>query len=273
MSPYIEWMRAAVTTEPMTILPGTVSSGLIVLCDHASNAFPPGYGTLGLPECELSRHIAYDIGAAGVTRQLAAQLQAPAVLSGYSRLLIDCNRGADDPTLIMKLSDGAIVEGNRHVDEAERDRRIANYYAPYHGAIKHLAETSLAAGIAPVLLSIHTFTPVWRGVPRKWHCGVLWDRDDRLPRLLLDALRTEGDLVVGDNEPYTGRLEGDCLWRHGTCRGLAHAIVEIRQDLVADAAGEARWAARLSGIMSGIFADASRRTALQRQIDVPNTFG
>lgn len=252
-------------TEPLTVIPGTVASGVVLLCDHASNAFPPELDRLGLPEGECLRHIAYDIGAAGLTRRLAGRLGAPAVLSGYSRLLIDCNRGADDPTLIMKLSDGAIVPGNRHVDAAEQARRIRLYYEPYHSAIDALIDQSLAAGIPPVLLSIHTFTPVWKGVPRPWHCGVLWDRDHRLPGPLLTALRAEPDLVVGDNQPYSGRLEGDCLCQHGTRRGLAHAIVEIRQDLVSDDAGEAHWAERLFGIMSHLFADPEARAGLARQ--------
>ena len=259
--------------EPVITVAGAPASGLILLCDHASNAFPPDLGTLGLPASELERHIAYDIGAAGVTRGMAARLGAAAVFSCYSRLVIDCNRGADDPTLIMKLSDGAIVDGNRHVDATERERRIAAYYAPYHAAIDREIDRSLAAGVVPVLVSIHTFTPIWRGVARAWHCGVLWDRDQRLSTPLIEALRAGGDLVVGDNEPYTGHLEGDCLYQHGTRRGLAHALIEIRQDLVGDEEGEAAWAERLSGIIDAIFADATRKRGLQTQLVGPNTLG
>lgn len=266
-------LKAAVGTEPVSSVAGSQASGLILLCDHASNAFPPDLGTLGLPASELERHIAYDIGAAGVTRGMAARLGAPAVLSCYSRLVIDCNRGMDDPTLIMRLSDGAIVAGNRHIDDRERQRRTAAYYAPYHAAIDREIDNSLAAGIVPVLVSIHTFTPIWRGVARPWHCGVLWDRDQRLSTPLIEALRANGDLVVGDNEPYTGHLEGDCMSQHGTRRGLPHALIEIRQDLVADADGEDAWAARLSGIITAIFADATRRRALQTQLVGPNTLG
>jgi predicted N-formylglutamate amidohydrolase len=235
--------------EAYSVVAGRADVGVVLVCDHAENSFPPEYGTLGLPAHELVRHIAYDIGAAAVTRQIAAALGAPAVLSRFSRLLIDPNRGADDPTLIMRLSDGAIVPGNRYLDAAEREKRIRLYYRPYHDAIDRVLDRCLAAGVPPAILSIHSFTEAWKGVPRPWHAAVLWDRDARLARPLLDALGAEGDLVVGDNEPYHGRLEGDCMWQHGTQRGLAHAIVEVRQDLIGDAAGQAAWGRRLSRIM------------------------
>jgi predicted N-formylglutamate amidohydrolase len=245
----------AETADAYTILPGRTDAGVLLVCDHAANAFPAGLGTLGVPAVELERHIAYDIGAAAVTRALSSKLSAPAVLTHFSRLLIDPNRGLDDPTLIMRLSDGAIIPGNRHLDAQERERRIRLYYAPYHQAIDRTLDACLSMGMPPAILSIHTFTEAWKGVPRPWHAGVLWDRDDRLARPLIAALEAEGDLVVGDNQPYTGRLEGDCMWQHGTMRGIAHAIVEIRQDLVRDAAGQDAWAARLARIMTSLLSD------------------
>lgn len=232
-----------------TRTPGRADAGLILLCDHASNALPDGYGTLGLPPCELQRHIAYDIGAAEVTLLLAALLGVPAVLSRYSRLLIDINRGADDPTLIMRLSDGAIVPGNRHACAVEREKRIRLYHEPYHDAIATLIAESMAAGVAPALLSLHSFTNIWKGIPRPWHVGILWDRDARLSAPLLAGLRADDDLVVGDNEPYSGHLPGDTLWRHGTERGLPHVLVEIRQDLIRDTAGQNAWAERMAGLL------------------------
>lgn len=234
--------------ETFEIVGGRADAGLVLVCDHGGNAFPPGYGTLGLPGAELERHIAYDIGAAAVTRALAAALGCPALVSRYSRLLIDLNRGADDPTLIMRLSDGAIVPGNRHLDVAEREHRLERYYKPYHAAIDAVLDACLAHR-PPAILSIHSFTPVWRGCPRPWHAAVLWDIDGRMARPLLEALRAEPRLTIGDNEPYSGALVGDTMWQHGTERGLAHALVEIRQDLIADAAGEAEWALRLARIM------------------------
>jgi predicted N-formylglutamate amidohydrolase len=231
----------------------------LVVCDHASNALPPGYGSLGLDAGEFSRHIAYDIGAGPVARLLAAKFGCPAVLARFSRLLIDLNRGADDPTLVMKLSDGAIIPANRDVDSfqnaGEFERRLTEFHEPYHAAVAGAIARALAGGAVPAILSIHSFTPVWRGVPRPWHAGILWDRDDRLPAPLLEGLRAEPGLVIGDNEPYSGELKGDCLYRHGTRNGLAHALVEIRQDLIADARGQEEWADRLARLVTRIAAD------------------
>jgi predicted N-formylglutamate amidohydrolase len=244
----------AESAEAYEILAGRTGAGLVLICDHACNALPDGYGTLGLHPDQLRRHIAYDIGAAEVTRRVAAALHAPAVLSRHSRLLIDPNRGLDDPTLVMRLSDGALIPGNRNVDEAERERRIALYYRPYHDAIARMIDACIRAGTRPALLAIHSFTESWKGVPRPWHASVLWDVDVRLAKPLLDALWKEGDLIIGENAPYAGQYEGDTLWQHGTQRGLAHAIVELRQDLVRDEAGQRQWANRLARHVTSILA-------------------
>lgn len=241
---------------PYELVDRDAGPGFLVICDHASNALPPDYGTLGLAPSEFSRHIAYDIGAAGVARKLARALGAPAVLARFSRLLVDLNRGPDDPTIVMKLSDGAIVPANRDVD-ASRDadefaRRIAMFHAPYHAAIAAALTRAEEAGVVPVVLSVHSFTPSWRGRARAWHTGILWDRDDRVPAPLIAGLRAEPGLVVGDNEPYTGRLKNDCLYRHGTARGFPHALIEIRQDLIEDEAGQAAWAARYARLVREI---------------------
>jgi predicted N-formylglutamate amidohydrolase len=243
------------TSEAYERLPGALSARVIVLCDHASNALPEGYGTLGLPQAELERHIGYDIGARGVTERLAAALGAPAVVSRYSRLLIDCNRGADDPTLIMRVSDGSIVPGNRTLTADERALRIERFYRPYHTAVDTLIDEALASNIVPVLISMHSFTPVWRGNARPWHAAILWDKDPRIALPLLAALRADPALVVGDNEPYHGALRGDCMWEHGTSRGLPHVLVEIRQDLIASAEGQAAWAERLASALRSILAN------------------
>jgi len=254
---------AAATTDTYTILPGDLVRGALLLCDHARNGFPARYGTLGLPAHELERHIAYDIGAAAVTRHLSNALGLPAVLSHYSRLLIDLNRGEDDPTLIMRISDGAIVPGNRRLDAAEREARIARYYRPYHGAIDALIDCGIAAGIPPALISIHSFTDNWRGTPRPWHVGILWDRDDRISAPLISALARDPGMVVGDNEPYCGHLQGDCLWQHGTERGLAHVLIELRQDLIASESGQKGWADRLARILGDLLTCPERRPELR----------
>ena len=221
---------------------------LLFLCDHASKALPEAYGTLGLEEGAFATHIASDIGAATVTRVLAEAYGAPAVLARWSRLLIDLNRGADDPTLIMKLSDGSIIPGNRHADDIEIERRLAAFYRPYHAAIAAELDAALAEDIAPVIVSMHSFTPVWKGFQRPWKVGVLWDKDDRLARPLLAALARAG-FNAGDNEPYHGELEGDCLNVHGTNRGLPHVLIEIRQDLIANDDAARAFASRLKPVL------------------------
>jgi predicted N-formylglutamate amidohydrolase len=239
-------------SAPFVRIAGDSVSSLILLCDHASNRVPDEFGDLGLPHAELSRHIAYDPGAAAVTRRLAARIGAPAMMSTFSRLVIDPNRGEDDPTLVMRLSDGALVPGNVHVDGSEKRRRIARFHQPYHAAIAAEIDDRLARGIVPALISIHSFTPVWRGRARPWHIGVLWDCDRRLAAPLIAALAADPTLNVGDNEPYTGALHGDTLYRHGTRRGLAHALIELRQDLIADDDGADAWAARLAVILTDL---------------------
>lgn len=241
---------------PYELVDAQADPGFLVICDHASNALPPGYGTLGLSSSAFSRHIAFDIGAAGVARHLARLLGAPAVLARFSRLLVDLNRGPDDPTIVMKLSDGAIVPGNRDVD-ATRDadefaRRIALFHAPYHAAIAAALTRAEEAGVVPIVVSVHSFTPAWRGRARAWHTGILWDRDDRVALPLIEGLRAEPGLVVGDNEPYTGRLRNDCLYRHGTARGFPHALIEIRQDLIESDDGQAAWAVRYARLLRAI---------------------
>ncbi|HVW75339.1 MAG TPA: N-formylglutamate amidohydrolase [Rhizomicrobium sp.] len=222
---------------------------LLFLCDHAANALPPG--GLGLDPRLLATHIAYDIGAAAVTRALAHAYGAPALLGVWSRLLIDLNRGTDDPTLVMKLSDGSIIPGNRHADAGEVARRIAAFHAPYHAAID--AELDRIGGQA-VLLSMHSFTLAWKGNPRPWEVGVLYDRDVRLAVPLMARLAQAG-FTVGDNEPYSGALEGDTLWRHGTCRGLPHVLIEMRQDLISTDGQAQAFAVRLKPILDAALAD------------------
>jgi predicted N-formylglutamate amidohydrolase len=231
----------------------TANSPLLFLCDHASNRLPAAYGSLGLAQELLATHIAYDIGARDVTLALAGAYGAAAVLGGWSRLLIDLNRGADDPTLVMKLSDGSIIPGNRDADPAEVARRIAAFHAPYHDAIARESARIQDGGAIPVLISMHSFTPSWKGTPRPWEVGVLWDRDGRLATPLMARLAAAG-FAVGDNEPYHGALDGDTLNIHGTLRGLPHVLIEMRQDLIGDDAAAA-FAARLGPILDAALSD------------------
>jgi predicted N-formylglutamate amidohydrolase len=172
-------------------------------------------------------------------------------------LLIDPNRGFDDPTLIMKLSDGAIVPGNATIDEAERRHRIGRYWRPYHQAITSELDAIEARGRTPAIVSIHSFTPHWKGKPRPWHVGLLWDQDDRLVTPMLQALSAMPGLVVGDNEPYHGALEGDTMSTHGTQRGIPHVLVEVRQDLIGHKSGVDEWVERLAKVLEPVLNDPS----------------
>jgi predicted N-formylglutamate amidohydrolase len=248
---------------PYRRIEGDLSLGLLVLCDHAENTLPEAYGTLGLRPEDLHRHIAYDLGAAGVAERVAHELGAPALLTCFSRLLIDPNRGLDDPTLIMQISDGLIVPGNLGLDATEIAARIERYYEPYHRAIDRTIEAGLRAGKPPILLAIHSFTQAWKGVKRPWSAAVLWDKDPRLALPLLEGLRAIPKIEVGDNVPYSGQLKGDTLHRHAGARGLAHALVEIRQDLILSPEGQAEWAERLVQILHHVLSAGGALHAIE----------
>ena len=230
---------------------GNEASGVLFLCDHASNALPATYGTLGLPARELGRHIAYDIGAAWIARRLADRFAAPALLTTFSRLLIDPNRGADDPTLVMRLSDGAIVPGNARAGDDEIAYRHQTYWLPYRSAVRSTIDAMIAAGPTPAIVSVHSFTQAWKDIPRPWEIGILWDDDPRFAVPFIEGLRTAG-FVVGDNEPYDGALKGDTLDEEVTRRGLAGLLIEVRQDLVTHEATALAIADHIAAVLAPI---------------------
>jgi predicted N-formylglutamate amidohydrolase len=241
--------------SPVEICHGQGAAPVLLTCDHASNTLPRALDGLGLPPAALAEHIAWDIGAAAVTRLLAEALDAPALLAGYSRLVIDCNRDPGDPTSMPAVSDGVAVPGNRDLTEVARAARRAACFVPYHAAITARLDALLAAGTVPALLSIHSFTPVMAGMARPWHVGMLWDKDGRIPQPLLAALRADPGITVGDNQPYSAREPaGYTVRHHAVQRGLPHVAIELRQDLVADDAGVRSWAARLAGALAPILA-------------------
>lgn len=227
----------------------------LVTCDHATNRVPAciGGGSLGIAPADMARHIAWDVGAAGVARNLAERLDTPAILSRFSRLVIDPNRGEDDPTLIMKLYDGTIIPANRHADAAEADRRLNAFYRPYHRAYAALAARRPDTAIC----AVHSFTPRLNGRGhRPWQVGVLYShRDERLALPLIARLRGLG-LCTGDNEPYAGHLDGDAIDRHALGPGRPNVLIEIRNDLIADEAGQIAWAGRLAPVLADVLKDS-----------------
>jgi predicted N-formylglutamate amidohydrolase len=227
----------------------------LVTCDHASNHVPDWVsgGSLGIPAEDMARHIAWDVGAAGVATELGRLLDSPVILSNFSRLVIDPNRGEDDPTLVMKLYDGTIIPANRHVGAEEVEQRLDRLYRPYHSAYARLA--ALRPG--RVIVAIHSFTPCLRGrQPRPWHVGVLYSHlDERFSRPLIARLEREPDLCIGDNEPYSGHLPGDSIDRHALRHDRHNTLVELRNDLIETPAQQAHWATRLAPILTGALQD------------------
>lgn len=212
----------------------------VITCDHATNRVPPEFAPLGLPEEDMARHIAWDVGALGVARALGALLSSPVVSSNFSRLVIDPNRGEDDPTLMMKLYDGTIIPGNRHADVGGR---LNACYLPYDAALTSAFEHNPDAA----LISVHSFTPKLRGRPaRPWEIGILFADDDRLSAPLVASLREEADLTVGVNEPYVGHLPGDAVDRHALRSGRHNTLIELRNDLIATPENQTAWAQRLA---------------------------
>jgi predicted N-formylglutamate amidohydrolase len=242
---------AALLQKSVMIENLAASGRVVIACDHASNHIPAEFGDLGLGGAELSRHIAWDPGALGVSRGLSQRIDAPLVAGGVSRLIIDCNR---DPAVfdsITEESDETAIPGNIRLDDDERLRRRRFVYDPFHAALEAVMAARRVSG--PVaLIGVHTFTPVYRRSSRPWHVGVLYDRDTRLSGRILLALRRQPGLVVGENEPYgpEDRVY-HTLDRHAQKRGLPSVMIEIRNDLVATPAGEAEWAERLAEIVAG----------------------
>jgi len=240
---------------PFRVLNPQGKARLLVVCDHASRRVPAALNNLGLDELALGRHIASDIGAGNVAEQLALRLDAPAVLAEYSRLVVDCNRGLNDPTSILAVSDGEFIPGNQGLSEEEKAERARQFFAPYHDAIHRRLESFERRGIVPAFVAVHSFTPIFKQVRRPWQIGILWDKDPRIPVPLIDLLRAEG-VTVGDNEPYSGKAPADhTVDHHAEGGGLPHVSIEIRQDLIDHPDGVSRWAGLIGDALETILAD------------------
>ncbi|MBB3803092.1 putative N-formylglutamate amidohydrolase [Xanthomonas arboricola] len=235
---------------PFTVHNAQAASPWLLIADHAGQRVPARLANLGLPQFELDRHIGWDIGIAQVTQLLADALDAVAIAQTYSRLVVDCNRPRASATLMPEVSDGTSIPGNLQLSAEARRQRIDEIFAPYHARIAAELETRAQRQQPTLLVSMHSFTPIMAGHARPWHAGVLYNRDTRLAHRLLQALRAEPDLVVGDNQPYAVSDASDyAIPVYGEGRGLPHVELEIRQDLIADAAGQHAWAQRLARIL------------------------
>jgi len=237
---------------------------VLLVADHASPFFPAAMNQLGLADWVLERHVAWDIGSDQLTRFLADELDAQAVLAGFSRLIVDPNRKLEDPTAFIEISDGIGIPGNIGLDAEQKALRAQSFFRPYHDAITARLECFAAQGIVPAFISVHTCTPVFARVVRPWHIGVMWDRDPRIAVPLMQTLRGMEGICIGDNEPYSGRHPHDfTIDFHAEPSGLPHVGIEVRQDLVADDNGAGRWAGILASALRGILASETLYSRLR----------
>ncbi|MBL6932459.1 MAG: N-formylglutamate amidohydrolase [Rhodospirillales bacterium] len=235
-------------SEPSPIrterLKGT--SPFVFICDHASNRIPQSLGNLGLPESELSRHIAWDIGAASVTTKLSRRFNAAAIYQNYSRLVIDCNRRPEVFNSVPHISEETPIPGNVNLSVADRQKRIDDIFTPYHDALGQILDDRAEQNRESILVSVHSFTPVFKGFQRPWDFALVYNRDPRLSRIMLELMKADGDLILGDNEPYFLSDETDyTLPVHGEQRSLPHTQFEIRQDHIGTPGQQSEWAERL----------------------------
>jgi predicted N-formylglutamate amidohydrolase len=242
-------LLSAEDPSPVRVLHESGTSDIFLTADHAGRIIPASLNQLGVSDAEMERHIAWDIGIAGVTERLSEMLDATAVLQTYSRLVIDCNRNPAWSTAMPEVSELTLIPGNVGLSDADRQARVAAIFTPYHDRIRALLDAR--AGRRTVLVAMHSFTPAFKGESRAMHVGMLYNKDARLARILMELLRQERDLVVGDNAPYAVTEDSDYgVPTHGEKRGLAHVEVEIRQDLIATPEGQQRWAERFARLLT-----------------------
>jgi len=241
---------------PFTTYNDHGKSQVLIVADHATPFFPAAMNQLGLADWVLERHVAWDVGSDKLTRFLADELDAQAVLSGFSRLIVDPNRQLDDPTAFVEISDGIGIPGNMDLDDEQKALRVQSFFKPYHDMITARIDGFRQRGIVPALISIHTCTPVFDRVVRPWHIGIMWDTDPRIPAPLIERFKSMDGICIGDNEPYSGRHPHDfTIDYHAEPAGLPHVGIEVRQDLVKNDGGARKWAGILAQALGGILAD------------------
>jgi predicted N-formylglutamate amidohydrolase len=236
--------------NPVIIVNGKGRSPIVLACEHAGRLIPESLGSLGLSAEDLCRHIAYDIGAEGVARQLAEMLDAPLVLQRYSRLVYDCNRPPDSPSAIPVISELTSIPGNQGLTAAEREERTRVIYRAFHDQAAAVIEARTSVGKAAIFVTIHSFTPVFKGVARKMHVGLLFDKDRRFTDLVAPLMRKSGPFDVRLNEPY-GPEDGVChtVNLQAGAKGLPYSMIEVRNDLIESESGQVEWAGRLGGVL------------------------
>lgn len=248
---------------PFTTYNEHAKAPVLVVVDHASPYFPATLNQLGLADWVLERHVAWDIGADKLARFLADELDAQAVLAGFSRLIVDPNRNPADPSAFPEISDGISIPGNIGLDEHQKALRVQSFFKPYHDAIADKLECFSEAGIVPVMIAVHTCSPVFDRIVRPWHVGIMWDKDPRIPVPFIRNLERVSGVCVGDNEPYSGRHPHDfTIDHHAEPAGLPHVGIEVRQDLVCEEAGARKWAGVLAEGLRGILSDRDLYTRL-----------
>ena len=242
---------------PYTIINKEGNAAVLLVGDHASNTIPEMLGNLGLDNTVLEQHIAYDIGSKKLIQHLSQHLDAPALLAGYSRLVVDLNRSLEDDSSMPEVSDNTVIAGNLNMPDEHRSQRIHYFYTPYRIAIDNLLRRFKQQNIVPAFISIHSFTPEMAGYSRPWHAGVLWDKDPRIPVPLMQNLRAHPEAFhIGDNEPYSGKHLADyTIDHHAEATGIPHVSIEVRQDLINSEEGAERWAIILADALRDILAD------------------
>jgi predicted N-formylglutamate amidohydrolase len=257
-------LLAADEPAPVTVHNENGASPFLIVADHAGNSMPRALGRLGVPESEWERHIAWDIGIAAVARHVADALDATVVQQNYSRLLIDCNRTPGSETSMPEISELTPVPGNIGLTESDKAARVREIFRPYHDRIESELDRRRRAGRPAALIAMHSFTPVYQGVARPWDAGVLYNRDPRFAHLLMELLKREAGLVVGDNEPYSVTDESDyTIPVHGEQRGLHHMAIEIRQDLIAGDKGQRAWGLLLARLLPQAYRELIAAEALK----------
>jgi predicted N-formylglutamate amidohydrolase len=221
------------------------ASDLLLLCEHALPRIPRRLAHLGLPKSERLRHIGWDIGALSLARDLSARLDAPLFHTGYSRLVVDCNRPLDNPSLIPETSETTAIPGNRGLGASERTERLETFFHPFHAAVSRRLDLRTAADKQTFVVGIHSYTPVYMGVVRPWHAGILYAGAAEFSGRMIRALAQEEGLEIGDNEPYRVDHDDYTVPVHGDARGLPGFLIEVRHDLISTAQGVAAWAVRL----------------------------